>query len=406
METTMGERRRQRRGNFNENRDTLIIKRNSISASGAKEVGFNDMMNNFALPIGRGRRIVISRNDIISDKSSSVGIGNLFNNYCNLSVVVIFLVVVVALIPLGLWIKWATRPTTLLTQGEMSRLTILINYDGRWVNSTYENCKTKGVLVSDKITVEELRKKVYNIVNVDPNEYEITMKVIYEAMKTAWPAEIADDDDVRAFIFESLSSSYKIPLCITLKGKVSNQQAPLVDVGQESMPVDLNLSTQVVLEDNHDSENDLGNKEFKDSEFEVENNRTQLDKLLCENMQCEDMAYIEADNIFQDNAEFNEYSRMKRLQKGFYDFQGEAAKMDSHVIEWADKLVQENNTKMLSLQDTVAEIAMKWTKVLRPGALGVRFMGVDLNTIMFNMERGQDTTEMKEFVLNQPAAYK
>ncbi|CAL9007312.1 unnamed protein product [Prunus brigantina] len=36
---------------------------------------------------------------------------------------------------------------------------------------------------------------------------------------------------------------------------------------------------------------------------------------------------------------------------------------------------------------------MKWTKVLRIGALGVRFMGVDLNTIMFNMERGQDMTE-------------
>ncbi|PQQ17309.1 uncharacterized protein Pyn_08777 [Prunus yedoensis var. nudiflora] len=56
-------------------------------------------------------------------------------------------------------------------------------------------------------------------------------------------------------------------------------------------------------------------------------------------------------------------------------------------------------------RDTVAEIAMKWTKVLRTGALGVRFMGVDLNTIMFNMEQGQDMTELKEFVLDQPEAY-
>lgn len=37
---------------------------------------------------------------------------------------------------------------------------------------------------------------------------------------------------------------------------------------------------------------------------------------------------------------------------------------------------------------------MKWTKVLRTGALGVRFMGVDLSTIMFNMEQGQDMTEV------------
>ncbi|KAM1053181.1 hypothetical protein TB2_000655 [Malus domestica] len=56
-------------------------------------------------------------------------------------------------------------------------------------------------------------------------------------------------------------------------------------------------------------------------------------------------------------------------------------------------------------RDTVAELAMKWTQVLRTGAIEARFMGVDLNTIMFNMERGQDTTELKEFALKQPEAY-
>ena len=51
----------------------------------------------------------------------------------------------------------------------------MINYDEKWVNSTYKNCKTKGLLVSDKITIEELRNKVYDIVNVNRNEYEIAM---------------------------------------------------------------------------------------------------------------------------------------------------------------------------------------------------------------------------------------
>ncbi|KAL0008350.1 hypothetical protein SO802_009852 [Lithocarpus litseifolius] len=55
--------------------------------------------------------------------------------------------------------------------------------------------------------------------------------------------------------------------------------------------------------------------------------------------------------------------------------------------------------------DMVAETAMKWTKVLRTGAIGARFMGVDRSTIMFTMERGQDTAELKEFVLDQPEAY-
>ncbi|XWS77010.1 hypothetical protein CRYUN_Cryun01aG0227100 [Craigia yunnanensis] len=56
-------------------------------------------------------------------------------------------------------------------------------------------------------------------------------------------------------------------------------------------------------------------------------------------------------------------------------------------------------------QDMVAEIAMKWTKLLRTGALGVKFMGIDLSTIMFNLEDGQKILELKEFILSQDEAY-
>ncbi|XP_027352767.1 uncharacterized protein LOC113863399 [Abrus precatorius] len=55
--------------------------------------------------------------------------------------------------------------------------------------------------------------------------------------------------------------------------------------------------------------------------------------------------------------------------------------------------------------DSVAEIAMKWTQVLRTGAVGVRFMAVDLNTIMFNLESIKDLEELKEFVLDQSETY-
>ncbi|KAI5341663.1 hypothetical protein L3X38_009538 [Prunus dulcis] len=78
------------------------------------------------------------------------------------------------------------------------------------------------------------------------------------------------------------------------------------------MPMNLNLGTQADLEDNdqhHDSENDLGNAEIEDSEYEEENNTTQLDELLCENMQFEDMPHVEVDNVFQDNVEFNDLPR-------------------------------------------------------------------------------------------------
>ncbi|KAB1214350.1 hypothetical protein CJ030_MR5G000849 [Morella rubra] len=56
-------------------------------------------------------------------------------------------------------------------------------------------------------------------------------------------------------------------------------------------------------------------------------------------------------------------------------------------------------------RDMVTETAMKWTKVLRTGAIDAKFMAVDLTTIMFTMEIGQDTAELKDFVLSQPEAY-
>ncbi|KAK7340267.1 hypothetical protein VNO77_20969 [Canavalia gladiata] len=59
----------------------------------------------------------------------------------------------------------------------------------------------------------------------------------------------------------------------------------------------------------------------------------------------------------------------------------------------------------LRTPDAVAEIAMKWTQVLKTGAVGVKFMGVDLNTIMFNLENITDLEELKEFVLDQYEAY-
>ncbi|CAB4263504.1 unnamed protein product [Prunus armeniaca] len=146
----------------------------------------------------------------------------------------------------------------------MSRLTILISYGGSWVHSTYTNGKTKAVLVPEKITLENLRNKVYDITNLDPNKYEITMKVIYDSTKNAWPVDIVDDDDVKIFITESILSSYKIPLCITLKQRQSNQQAT-IDFRQLPMSVDLNLGTRADLEDNNqycDSENYLGEEEL------------------------------------------------------------------------------------------------------------------------------------------------
>ncbi|GAA0160887.1 hypothetical protein LIER_17335 [Lithospermum erythrorhizon] len=56
-------------------------------------------------------------------------------------------------------------------------------------------------------------------------------------------------------------------------------------------------------------------------------------------------------------------------------------------------------------KEMVSEIAMKWTKIARTGAIEAKFMGFDLNTVMVTMERGQDAIELKEFLLDQADAY-
>lgn len=55
--------------------------------------------------------------------------------------------------------------------------------------------------------------------------------------------------------------------------------------------------------------------------------------------------------------------------------------------------------------EMVSDVAMKWTNVARTGAIEATFTGVDLSTIMFTMQKGPDSLELKEFILSQSDAY-
>lgn len=56
-------------------------------------------------------------------------------------------------------------------------------------------------------------------------------------------------------------------------------------------------------------------------------------------------------------------------------------------------------------REDVMGIATRWSNVLRTGSVAAKFAAVDFGTLMFTMERGQDTLELKEFVLGQSEAY-
>ncbi|CAI9288378.1 unnamed protein product [Lactuca saligna] len=56
--------------------------------------------------------------------------------------------------------------------------------------------------------------------------------------------------------------------------------------------------------------------------------------------------------------------------------------------------------------DMVSDIAVKWTQLARTGAIGVIFMEFDLSTVMFTLQNAQNSLEFKDFLLDQPEAYK
>ncbi|XP_044492776.1 uncharacterized protein LOC123216433 [Mangifera indica] len=56
-------------------------------------------------------------------------------------------------------------------------------------------------------------------------------------------------------------------------------------------------------------------------------------------------------------------------------------------------------------RETVTETTKRWTQILKTGGIEANFAGVDVNTVMFTLQRGLDNLELKEFFLNQPEVY-
>ncbi|OAE25087.1 hypothetical protein AXG93_3217s1030 [Marchantia polymorpha subsp. ruderalis] len=57
------------------------------------------------------------------------------------------------------------------------------------------------------------------------------------------------------------------------------------------------------------------------------------------------------------------------------------------------------------LQEEAPRLARTWTELLKTGSIDAKVIAVDKNTIMFTIPDGQDSLEVKDFVLSQPEAY-
>ncbi|GMN28378.1 hypothetical protein TIFTF001_002026 [Ficus carica] len=112
----------------------------------------------------------------------------------------------------------------------MSLVRILVSYGGEWVEAPeagifkFTGSKGKGMTVPKSITYQELLDKIYHLLMVDPDEFAISLKVLYASSLPVPPAEIISDDDVNFFISENSNVSLRSPLCVTIVKRSSHIQ--------------------------------------------------------------------------------------------------------------------------------------------------------------------------------------
>ena len=92
----------------------------------------------------------------------------------------------------------------------MDDVVIVIRYNGRFVmnevegNWEYLNGKNKARLIKTNCTHKELQEIVYDVTNVDRDNYHMIMKYIFYSAYKLDPIEIEDDGDIQCFIKEQL----------------------------------------------------------------------------------------------------------------------------------------------------------------------------------------------------------
>ena len=109
----------------------------------------------------------------------------------------------------------------------MDEVEIMLLYEGEWmqeVNSFYfKGGKGKGIEVSKTILYEDLLEMIYRILKLDPTNYYVSMKYVFNANILTCPIEVIDDGDVKFFIgLNSTSGKLSVPLCITIEKRIEN----------------------------------------------------------------------------------------------------------------------------------------------------------------------------------------
>ncbi|KAK2664669.1 hypothetical protein Ddye_003243 [Dipteronia dyeriana] len=105
----------------------------------------------------------------------------------------------------------------------MDKVRFVVLYDGEWIESggkfKYQSGKSRLILVSRETSYESLEDIIYGLIKVNPNEFSIKMKYLFNSAEVLAPFEVMNDDDVEMFLCENSVVKTRTLLCVTTKRK-------------------------------------------------------------------------------------------------------------------------------------------------------------------------------------------
>ncbi|KAK2638622.1 hypothetical protein Ddye_026417, partial [Dipteronia dyeriana] len=101
----------------------------------------------------------------------------------------------------------------------MDKVRFVVLYDGEWSQSggkfKYQSEKSRLISVSREISYESLEDIIFDLINVNPNEFSIKMKYLFNSPEVLAPFEVVNDDDVQMIFCENSVVKTRTSLCVT-----------------------------------------------------------------------------------------------------------------------------------------------------------------------------------------------
>ncbi|KAA0058306.1 MuDRA-like transposase [Cucumis melo var. makuwa] len=141
---------------------------------------------------------------------------------------------------------------------------ILVHYGGAWDEGRrkYEGGVLKGIDVSKEITQKDLQDELYNLAKVDPTEFDIKIRCIYEIKveNEVPPFELSNDHDLKFYILSE--NPLEVPLYVSFEPR-SNQNKKVLNkyynsVSGNNQVHNLNPHPPIAMDTLNENEVDIG----------------------------------------------------------------------------------------------------------------------------------------------------